>query len=109
MLMEGAVCLNAVCINSIEMDVHQATISVAVRDSSEKVIARLGPMHRYGIAQHIQQTSKDVLQVEESLYRALLRVLIKGWVMAEWGQSDKYAARWLAGIGPNSDAVASTG
>lgn len=46
-------------------------------------------MHGYGIAQHIQQTSEDVLQVEEgSLYPALQRMLIKGWVAAEWGQSD---------------------
>jgi PadR family transcriptional regulator PadR len=54
-----------------------------------KSLARLGPMHGYGIAQHIQQMSADVLQVEEgSLYPALQRMLIKGWVMAEWGQSD---------------------
>jgi transcriptional regulator len=46
-------------------------------------------MHGYGIAQHIQQTSEDVLQVEEgSLYPALQRMLIKGWVTAEWGQSE---------------------
>ncbi len=52
-------------------------------------LARLGPMHGYGIAQHIQQLSADVLQVEEgSLYPALQRMLIKGWVTAEWGQSD---------------------
>ncbi len=54
-----------------------------------KTLARLGPMHGYGIAQHIQQISEDVLQVEEgSLYPALQRMLIKGWVTAEWGQSD---------------------
>lgn len=53
-----------------------------------KTLARLGPMHGYGIAQHIQQISEDVLQVEEgSLYPALQRMLIKGWVTAEWGQS----------------------
>lgn len=54
-----------------------------------KSIARLGPMHGYGIAQYIQQTSEDVLQVEEgSLYPALQRMLIKGWVAAEWKQSE---------------------
>src|SRR5882672_2008362 len=48
-----------------------------------------GPMHGYGIAQHIQQISDDVLQVEEgSLYPALQRMLIRGWVEAEWGQSE---------------------
>ena len=52
-------------------------------------LARLGPMHGYGIAQHIQQISEAVLQVEEgSLYPALQRMLIKGWVVAEWGQSE---------------------
>jgi PadR family transcriptional regulator, regulatory protein PadR len=54
-----------------------------------KTLARLGPMHGYGIAQHIQEVSEDVLQVEEgSLYPALQRMLIKGWVTAEWGQSE---------------------
>jgi transcriptional regulator len=54
-----------------------------------KTLNQLGPMHGYGIAQHIQQTSEAVLQVEEgSLYPALQRMLIKGWVTAEWGQSD---------------------
>lgn len=46
-------------------------------------------MHGYGIAQYIQQISDDVLQVEEgSLYPALQRLLVKGWVKAAWGISD---------------------
>ncbi len=54
-----------------------------------KTLARLGPMHGYGIAQHIQQISGEVLQVEEgSLYPALQRMLIKGWVIGEWQQSE---------------------
>src|SRR5207247_10199239 len=52
-------------------------------------LARLGPMHGYGIAQHIQLLSEDVLRVEEgSLYPALQRMLIKGWVTAEWRQTE---------------------
>jgi PadR family transcriptional regulator len=48
----------------------------------------LGVKHGYGIAQHIKQTSEGVLEVEEgSLYPALQRLLIKGWVAAEWGHS----------------------
>jgi len=44
-----------------------------------------GPMHGYAIAQHIKRTSEDQLQVEEgSLYPALQRILLKGWVTAEW-------------------------
>ena len=54
-----------------------------------KTLARLGPMHGFGIAQYIQQISEDVLRVEEgSLYPALQRMLIKGWVVAEWKQSE---------------------
>jgi PadR family transcriptional regulator PadR len=54
-----------------------------------KTLARLGPMHGYGIAQHIQQISGEVLQVEEgSLYPALQRILLKGWAVAEWKQSE---------------------
>jgi transcriptional regulator len=49
-----------------------------------------GPMHGYGIARYLRQTTNDVLQVEEgSLYPALQRLAIKGWVNAEWGQSEK--------------------
>jgi PadR family transcriptional regulator PadR len=54
-----------------------------------KSLARQGPMHGYGIAQHVHKISGDVLQVEEgSLYPALQRMLIKGWVVAEWKQSE---------------------
>lgn len=48
----------------------------------------LGSMHGYGIAHHIQQISQEVLQVEEgSLYPALQRMQLKGWVSSEWGQT----------------------
>jgi PadR family transcriptional regulator, regulatory protein PadR len=48
-----------------------------------------GPRHGYGIAERIQQLSDDVLTVEEgSLYPALQRMLIKGWVVGEWRQSE---------------------
>lgn len=54
-----------------------------------KSLARLGSMHGYGIAQYIQQTSDEVLQVEEgSLYPALQRMLVKGWIVGEWRQSE---------------------
>ena len=46
------------------------------------------PLHGYALAQHIKQTSNDLLQVEEgSLYPALQRMLKQGWVKAEWGLS----------------------
>jgi PadR family transcriptional regulator, regulatory protein PadR len=50
-----------------------------------RTLKRSGPAHGYGIAKAIQQISEDVLQVEEgSLYPALQRLLMKGWVTAEW-------------------------
>jgi PadR family transcriptional regulator PadR len=46
------------------------------------------PLHGYALAQHIKQTSNDLLQIEEgSLYPALQRILKEGWVKAEWGVS----------------------
>jgi len=51
-----------------------------------RTLARGGEMHGYEIANSIQLISEDVLRVEEgSLYPALQRMLIKGWVMAKWG------------------------
>jgi PadR family transcriptional regulator PadR len=48
-----------------------------------------GPMHGYGIASRLKQVSDDVLQVgESSLYPALQRLLLNGWVKAEWGASE---------------------
>ena len=48
-----------------------------------------GPLHGYAISRRIKQCSADVLDVEEgSLYPALNRMLVKGWVKAEWGLSD---------------------
>jgi transcriptional regulator len=48
-----------------------------------------GALHGYAIAQRIHQLSNELLQVEEgSLYPALQRMLLKGWVKAEWGVSE---------------------
>jgi transcriptional regulator len=48
-----------------------------------------GPMHGYGIAQHLKTTSDDVLAVgESSLYPALQRLLLHGWAKAAWRASD---------------------
>jgi transcriptional regulator len=47
-----------------------------------------GPMHGYAIAMRLQQLSRDVLQVEEgSLYPALQRLQLQGWIASEWGHS----------------------
>jgi PadR family transcriptional regulator, regulatory protein PadR len=48
-----------------------------------------GAQHGYGIAQRLRLLSEDVLQVgESSLYPALQRLLLKGWVKGEWGASE---------------------
>ena len=48
-----------------------------------------GPIHGYAIAEHLRSVSEDVLQVgESSLYPALQRLLLNGWVKAEWGSSE---------------------
>src|SRR5882724_9032700 len=47
------------------------------------------PQHGYGIAQSIKQSSDDFLTVEEgSLYPALQRLLLRGWVKAEWKRTE---------------------
>ena len=54
-----------------------------------RTLSRGGEMHGYEIAQSIQQISDEVLTVEEgSLYPALQRMLLKGWVVAEWGTTE---------------------
>lgn len=48
-----------------------------------------GPMHGYGIAQRVKELSRNVLQVgESSLYPALQRLALDGYVKAEWGASE---------------------
>lgn len=68
-----------------------------------KTLAQLGPMHGYGIVNHIQRTSDDLLRVEEgSLYPALHRIEQQGWIASEWRSSEnnrraKYYALTPAG------------
>jgi transcriptional regulator len=55
-----------------------------------KTLARGGELHGFQIADWIQETSEDVLHVEEgSLYPALQRMLIKGWIVGEWGKTEE--------------------
>jgi PadR family transcriptional regulator PadR len=54
-----------------------------------RTLARGGEMHGYEIASFIKKVSDEVLQVEEgSLYPALQRMLVKGWVTGEWGTTE---------------------
>ncbi len=65
-------------------EILQGTLDVLIL----KTVA-LEPMHGWGIAQRIQQISRDVLQIQQgSLYPALYRLERKGLVRAEWGASE---------------------
>ena len=65
-------------------DLLQGTLDLLIL----KVVA-LGAIHGYGISLRIRQISKDVLQVQQgSLYPALHRLEKRGWIEAEWGESD---------------------
>ncbi len=65
-------------------DLLQGTLDLLIL----KVVA-LGPVHGYGISQRIRQISQDVLQVQQgSLYPALHRLEKRGWLLADWGESD---------------------
>src|SRR6185312_419439 len=53
-----------------------------------KTLDRHQPLHGFEIAEAIARLSQDVLRVEEgSLYPALQRMLLKGWIVGEWGQT----------------------
>ena len=55
-----------------------------------RTLERQEEMHGFEIAEAIQRTSTGILQVEEgSLYPALQRMLVKGWVSAEWGKTSE--------------------
>jgi len=55
-----------------------------------KTLARHKPMHGFAIAEFILETSQGVLQVEEgSLYPALQRLLLKDWIVGDWGKTDE--------------------
>jgi transcriptional regulator len=53
-----------------------------------RTVARMGKLHGFEIAEAIEQISEDVFRVEEgSLYPALQRLLINGWLVGEWGRT----------------------
>ena len=65
-------------------DLLQGTLDMLIL----KIVA-LSPVHGYGISLRIRQISKEVLQVQQgSLYPALHRLEKRGWLTAEWGESD---------------------
>ncbi len=66
-------------------DVWQGTLALMVL----RTLQVLGPLHGYGIARRIEQTSGDLLAVNYgTLYPALLKLEQEGYISSEWGQSD---------------------
>ncbi len=69
---------------SLRFPIPQGTLDMLILQ-----ILSLGPAHGYGISQRLQQTSKDVVQVNQgSLYPALHRLEQKRWLVAEWRISE---------------------
>ena len=67
-----------------QVDILQGTLDMLILKA-----VSLGPLHGYGILQRIQQISKDALQIPQgSLYPALYRLEHRGWIAAEWGESE---------------------
>jgi transcriptional regulator len=66
-------------------EILQGTLDLMVL----KTLEAMGPLHGYGIARRIEQISEDALQLNQgTIYAALLRLVQKGWIRAEWGTSD---------------------
>jgi PadR family transcriptional regulator, regulatory protein PadR len=66
-------------------DVWQGTLALMVL----KTLETMGPLHGYGIARRIEQTSGDVLSINYgTLYPALLKLEQEGYVASDWGMSD---------------------
>ena len=67
-----------------QIDLLQGTLDLLILKA-----AALGPMHGYGLSLRIQELSRDALQVQQgSLYPALHRLEMQGWITSEWGASD---------------------
>lgn len=65
-------------------DLLQGTLDLLILQTLQP-----GPMHGWGVAERIQQISNDALRIGQgSLYPALYRLEYKGWIKAEWGNSE---------------------
>jgi PadR family transcriptional regulator, regulatory protein PadR len=68
-----------------KVDVWQGTLALMVL----KTLETMGPLHGYGIARRLEQTSNNLLAVNYgTLYPALLKLEQEGWITSEWGVSD---------------------
>jgi transcriptional regulator len=68
-----------------KLDLLKGTLDLLVLQT----LAAMGPLHGYGIARRIEQTSgNEVLLNQGTIYASLLRLQQRGWILAEWGTSD---------------------
>ena len=68
-----------------KLDLLQGTLDLMVLQT----LSVLGPLHGYGIARRIEQTSgNEVLLNQGTIYASLVRLQQRGWISAEWGTSD---------------------
>lgn len=66
-------------------EVLQGTLDLMIL----RTLYALGPLHGFGIARRIEQTSGDVLQLNEgTVYTSLLRLQQQGWIASKWGKSE---------------------
>ncbi len=68
-----------------KLEVQQGTLALMVL----KTLETMGPLHGYGVARRIEQTSGDLLTINYgTLYPALLKLEQEGYVASEWGRSE---------------------
>ena len=68
-----------------KLDVQQGTLALMIL----KTLEQLGPLHGYGVARRIEETSKNRLKLNYgTLYPALLKLEQEGFISAEWSQSE---------------------
>jgi PadR family transcriptional regulator PadR len=66
-------------------EILQGTLDLMVL----KTLAAMGSLHGYGVARRIEQISEEALQINQgTIYASLVRLLLKGWISAEWGTSE---------------------
>jgi transcriptional regulator len=70
---------------SLKFEVLQGTLDLMIL----KTLDALGPLHGYGIARRLEQTSEDILHLNEgTVYTALVRLGQRGWISSKWGASE---------------------
>ena len=68
-----------------KLDVLQGTLDLMVLQTLDS----MGPLHGYGIARRLEQTSEHLLKLNEgTMYASLMRLQQKGWITAAWGTSE---------------------